>query len=363
MESKFIKGLELSQMLFEEAVKPLISDNFPNLKFDAALIGTGSEILGLDDQVSQDHHWGPRVQLFLSDTDLNTYKDEMKSVLSENLPYTIRGYSTNWTEPDPEDSNNQFLKVINKGPVNHRIDITSVNKYLKDNLAISSLKLTDIDWLLVPEQKLLEFTMGKVFYSSLGELENARNHLSYYSENVWIFKLISEWDHIAEEVAFVGRTGSIGDDLGSRIEATRLVRHIIRLLFILNKTYIPYAKWLTTSFKQLDGALELSSLLKQILNSDIWREREDLLCQSYLLLLKRQNELNITPIVHLTPQRFHSRDQMVVDISKIIGELKKSLKSPLSEIKSPLGSIDHFIEDTHILCDPHFAKNLRLLYR
>ena len=86
MESKFIKGLELCQSFFEEAVKPLISINFPKLKFDVALIGTGSEILGLDDQVSQDHHWGPRIQLFLSDTDLNTYKDELKSVLSENLP-------------------------------------------------------------------------------------------------------------------------------------------------------------------------------------------------------------------------------------------------------------------------------------
>jgi hypothetical protein len=350
-------------MFFEEAVKPIISASFPKLKFDAALIGTGSEILGLDDLVSTDHHWGPRIQLFLSDSDLITYKNEINDLLCNHLPYTTQGYSTNWSEPDPADGDNQFLKTINSGRVNHRIEITSVNKYLKHNLALSSLILTDIDWLLVPEQKLLEFTMGKVFYSGLGELENARNHISYYPENVWIFKLMSEWDHIAEEVAFVGRTGSIGDDLGSRIEATRLVRHIIRLLFILNKRYIPYAKWLTTSFKQLDGALELSSLLKQILNSDNWREREDLLCQAYLYLLKKQNELPITPMINLTPQRYHSRDQMVVDISKIIVELKKSLKSPLSEIKYPLGSIDHFIEDTHILCDPHFAKNLHLLYR
>lgn len=363
MSTKFIKGLELSQMFFEEAVKTLISNKFTNVRFDAALIGTGSEILGLDDIVSSDHHWGPRIQIFLSDTDLITYKDELNLVFAENLPYSVRGYSTNWSEPDPTDGNNQFLKAINTGPVNHRIEITSVNNYLSDNLAISSLRLTDIDWLLVPEQKLLEFTSGKVFHSGLGELENARNHLSYYPENVWIFKLISEWDHIAEEVAFVGRTGSIGDDLGSRIEATRLVRHIIRLLFILNKRFIPYAKWLTASFKQLDGALELSSLLKQILNSDNWREREDLLCQAYLYLLKRQNELCITPMIHLTPQSYHSRDQIVVDISIIIEELKNLLKSPLSEIKYPLGSVDHFIEDTHILCDPHFAKNLHLLYR
>ncbi|MHA2217080.1 MAG: DUF4037 domain-containing protein [Candidatus Hodarchaeales archaeon] len=159
------------------------------------------------------------------------------------------------------------------------------------------------------------------------------------------------------------RTGSIGDDLGSRIEATRLVRHIIRLLFIINKRFIPYPKWLTSIFTELDGAQELSPLLTKILNSDKWREREDLLCQSYLFLLKKQNSLEITPMIHLKPQSYHSRDQVVVDVIKIIEELNNLLKFPLSEIRYPLGSIDHFIEDTHILCDPHLAKNLHLLYR
>jgi hypothetical protein len=237
-----------------------------------------------------------------------------------------------------------------------------VNKYLYDNLAISSLKLTDFDWLLIPEQKLLEFTSGKVFYNGLGELTKARTQLAYFPRNVWIFKLISEWDHIAEEMAFIGRIGSIGDDLGSRIESTRMVRHIIRLAFIINKKYIPYPKWLTTAFNQLDCARELSPLLQKILSSENWREREDLLCQAYLILLDKQNSLNITPMIRLKPQGFHSRDQMVVDVSRIIEELKKLIKSPLSEIKYPIGSIDHFIDDTHILTDSHYAKKLRHLY-
>ena len=62
------------------------------------------------------------------------------------------------------------------------------------------MKLTDIDWLLIPEQKLLEFTSGRVFYNGLGELTKARNQLDYFPLDVWIFKLISEWDHIVEEM-------------------------------------------------------------------------------------------------------------------------------------------------------------------
>ena len=363
MVSKFIKGLDLSQMFFEEVVKKIIMNHFPDLKFDAALIGPGSEILGFDDIVSTDHHWGPRVQIFLSDDDFLKYKDKLNLFLSEKLPYTFHGYSVNWSEPDPNDSNNQFLKEINSGPVNHRIEINSVNKYLYDNLAISNLDLTDIDWLLIPEQKLLEFTSGKIFYSGLGDLTNARTKLNYYPFNVWIFKLISEWDHIAEEMAFIGRTGSIGDDLGSRIEANRMVRHIIRLALVLNRKYIPYPKWLTTEFKHLEFSQDLSKLLLQILKTNNWREREDLLCQAYLILLDKQNSFKVTPIIHLTPQQFFTRDIRVIKVSKITKELKKILKPPLSEIKYPIGSIDHFIHDTHILSDSVFAKKLHLLYQ
>ncbi|MFW9904475.1 MAG: DUF4037 domain-containing protein [Candidatus Thorarchaeota archaeon] len=47
---------------------------------------------------------------------------------------------------------------------------------------------------------------------------------------------------MAKESALVGRTGMIGDDLVSRIEANRLIRHIIRLAFLLHKEYISYSK-------------------------------------------------------------------------------------------------------------------------
>jgi hypothetical protein len=43
----FIKGLQLSEWLYKEAVKPILAAHFPGLTYSAALLGHGSEVLGL----------------------------------------------------------------------------------------------------------------------------------------------------------------------------------------------------------------------------------------------------------------------------------------------------------------------------
>ncbi|MFX1506721.1 MAG: DUF4037 domain-containing protein [Promethearchaeota archaeon] len=358
MSPSFVTGLELSRRFFEEVVKAIVTKHFATVRYDAALIGPGSEVLGYDDEISVDHHWGPRLQLFLSEEDYEQYSSHIRSVLSQELPYTFLGYSTNWSAPDPQDSMTQLLAPISSGPVNHRVDIYTVKSYLQQHLAIKLVDLSEIQWLMLSEQRLLEFTSGQVFYNTLGELEKARAALHYFPENVWYFKLMAEWDHMAEENAFVGRTGMIGDDLGSRIEAGRLVRHIMRLAFLLEKKYIPYSKWLSTAFTQLPIANQLKPILLKILKEDDWRLREQLLCEAYLLLLEQQNSLNLTPEITLRPGKYFTRDQTVIQLEKITNKLKKLLQSPLDNMKYPIGSIDHFIDDTHLLTDMKFARNI-----
>lgn len=51
----FIKGLELSQLFYEEAVRPILMIHFPQLTYSAALLGRGSETLGFDTPQSTDH--------------------------------------------------------------------------------------------------------------------------------------------------------------------------------------------------------------------------------------------------------------------------------------------------------------------
>ena len=67
----FIPGLELNELFYKELVAPILKRNFQNIKYSAALIGWGSEVLGYDDAQSTDHNWGLRFQIFLSNEDAN----------------------------------------------------------------------------------------------------------------------------------------------------------------------------------------------------------------------------------------------------------------------------------------------------
>ena len=88
-----MKGLELSRRFFFEAVQPILERRFPEVQYAAALIGYGSEVVGLDDEMSQDHEWGPRVQLF---TEQLNRAPEMERVLADELPRTFAGFPTNF---------------------------------------------------------------------------------------------------------------------------------------------------------------------------------------------------------------------------------------------------------------------------
>src|ERR1700682_1567201 len=75
---EFIPGLKLSGMFYREAVRPVLDAEFPALAHSAAILGPGSEVLGFDTQRSTDHHWGPRLMLFLAEADHPRYADAIR---------------------------------------------------------------------------------------------------------------------------------------------------------------------------------------------------------------------------------------------------------------------------------------------
>lgn len=66
---------------------------FPQLRHLAARLGSGSEVLGYDTEISPDHDWGPRLQLFLTEKDHQEQADDVIEMLRRHLPPKIHGYS------------------------------------------------------------------------------------------------------------------------------------------------------------------------------------------------------------------------------------------------------------------------------
>ena len=60
MTDRDLPGAELAGRFFAEVVEPLLSHAVPGLGYAAARLGSGSDVLGLDDAMSRDHDWGCR---------------------------------------------------------------------------------------------------------------------------------------------------------------------------------------------------------------------------------------------------------------------------------------------------------------
>src|SRR5215211_7171657 len=123
----FIPGLELSSALYTEIVAPLLAEAYPNLRYSAALIGTGSEILGYDTARSTDHEWGPRLLLFLGMDEYDRHAAAIRATLRDRLPPRFRGYSTHFSDRTATDS--RVPRDAAGGPINHKVEIWTVGGF------------------------------------------------------------------------------------------------------------------------------------------------------------------------------------------------------------------------------------------
>lgn len=153
---KFIQSLELSGMLFAEEISRVMEQEFSGLKYAAATLGMCSEVLGLDDKVSMDHEWGPRISIFLQEDDKIRYAEEINQALRKMLPAKYKGINLMWKKPGV-DIHNTREKAL------YHVYVTSVADALDFYGGIKELPLREIDWLKVSEQHLLEFTAGVVY--------------------------------------------------------------------------------------------------------------------------------------------------------------------------------------------------------
>ncbi len=195
------------------------------------------------------------------------------------------------------DNGTRLAEEIESGPVEHLIEIETISGYWQRTGKIDPFhELTVTEWLTIPQQQLLEWTAGKVFHDDLG-LGDVRQKFSWYPQDVWLYLLASQWAQLAEIEAFVGRTWQLGDELGFHLLKTRAVDQIMRLCFLMEKSYAPYAKWYGTAFKTLQCYPELKEIVNQILKATTYPDCEPWLVKAYLYVAEKHNRLQITAVV------------------------------------------------------------------
>ena len=87
-----MQGLELAKRYYEEVGRPMLERDFPELlpRLAAGLVGEGSECLGFDDAISQDHDFGAGFCLWFSAEDYNQYGNALQDAY-DRLPGEFAG--------------------------------------------------------------------------------------------------------------------------------------------------------------------------------------------------------------------------------------------------------------------------------
>ncbi len=361
----FIPGLELAEAFFREAVEPIIAARHPRLRYTAAIIGPGSEVLGFDDLISTDHHWGPRAMLFLQPADHAAHRRAIDALLSTELPHKFRGYPTNFAEPDPDDHGVRLLSPTTSGPINHMVEILTIDSFFDDYLGIRlEEELDTVDWLTLPQQKLRTISSGRVFRDDL-QLDTVRARLAWYPYDVWLYLLASGWARIGQEEHLLCRAGLVGDEIGATLIAGRLVRDIMRLTFLMERRYAPYAKWFGRAFADLAAAAEVQPVLADVLQATDWSDQQSFLCEAYRMIARMHNRLAITAPIPIEPTPFWGRSFRVIHGDRIAESLRAAIVAPAVQTiarRGLIGNIDLLSDNTDLLEDPSKRRALRGLF-
>ena len=316
-----VSGIEVSRRHYEEVVRPRLDARFSGLRHSAALLGRGSEVLGYDDEMSADHDWGPRTLIFLSEEDYLVHGVEVEADLKRMAA--------------PGSADNRS-----------RDEVHTVPGYFRRELALDIARAPRArDWLTMPEHTLLTVTAGAVFHDEVG-LQDARDRLAYYPRDVWLYLMVCGWWRVHPEMNLVGRAGYVGDELGSSLIGSRLVTDLMRLCFLLERTYAPYSKWFGTAFRDLPCGPELTPIFWRVLQAESWQQREKALNAAYERLTGMHDSLALTEPASIEVTRLWDRP-FPVAWSSVPDLLFPLIEDP--EVRAlaerwPVGPVDRFRE-------------------
>jgi hypothetical protein len=343
------RGAELARRFFTGVVEPLLSQAMPGLGYAAARLGSGSDVLGLDDQMSRDHDWGCRLTL-LVDQDARHQVPRISRMLAEELPERFGEFPVRF--PVTWDSS-----------VCHRVEVATVADFAASRLGVDPTGgLSVLDWLSVTGQSVLEVTAGPVFTDRTRTLAALRTLLAWYPPDVERYVLAAGWQRLCQSLPMVGRTAEAGDELGSRLLSAGLAGDLRWLAFALSRRWAPYAKWRGTAFRSLPVAVRLGPLLDAAVAARSWRERENALATACEVLLGIQRD-QVRPAPESAVIPFFDRPYRTVDEAVPQGLLAGITDPDVARLPPMVGSIEQWVDGTDVLSSPGRRAALQTAYR
>lgn len=225
-----MKGLELARRYWLEVGAAAMERACPALRgrMAAGLAGEGSECMGFDDEISQDHDWGPGFCLWLTAEDFSAHGEALRAAYAA-LPREFLG----------------FRRLRESEHSQGRVGVFSIPGFYARFLGPKGPPGTPAQWLTVSDQALSVCTNGEVFADGLGEFTRVREELlAYYPEDVRRKRLAARCAGAAQAGQYNhSRCLARGDRVAALRALGEFVDHAQAVVFLLNRRYRPYYKW------------------------------------------------------------------------------------------------------------------------
>jgi hypothetical protein len=329
-----VRGAELAAAFHREVVGPILVGS--GIGYAAGRLGTGSDVLGLDDERSRDHDWGCRLTVLVDEADRAAIPAVIQR-LDRELPDQFQGHPVRFG-------------TTRRPAVSHQVEVATVRDYSIDRLgSCPGPDMSIVDWLTLTGQGVLELVAGPVFVDSTVELGPVRARLAGYPSEVERYLLACGWQRITQRMPLVGRTADTGQALQSRLLGATLVDDLIGLAFLLHRQWEPYDKWREVLFQRLPTAAGLTPHLSAAVTADDWRQREDALAAAAELLAQVQRDRGLpTPAEAVVP--FHDRPYRTVT-DGLAGGLRHDLTDPALRALPLVGNLRQWVDSVDVLAD------------
>ncbi len=250
-----MQGIELARKYYETCGAPMLEEQFSSVldRIAVGLVGEGSECLGFDDDISQDHDFEPGFCLFVTLADYEQFGFALERAYAK-LPKTFEGFQR--AALSPVGGNRHGVLVI--------------EDFYMRFLGAEAAPETYGHWLQLPPSALRSATSGEIWRDDLGLFSKTRDTLlAGYPQDVRLKKLAAHTINMAQSGQYnLPRCLSRGEVGAAGLCCGEFVRHAISAVYLLNNTYEPFYKWAYRGMRDLPLLSGLEQELISLSKSD-----------------------------------------------------------------------------------------------
>ena len=260
--------------------------------------GHGSECFGYDDEVSRDHDYFTGFCLWITEEDERDFGFRLE-----------RAYARLRKE-FPPDGAGEGGEIQGSSRLGDAEDgVIAIGDFYRRHLGFPGVPENWRQWLYTPAHAFAEATNGAVFRDDLGMFSGIRDAiLNGMPEDVRRKK-------IAARAVFMAQSGQYnymrclrhGEPGAAALALGEFVRNAAEMVFLLNRRFAPYYKWVFRAMRDLPKLGHLSVVLTDLLTSSDPGEAKaakiEKLCMEIVSELKAQG-LSDFDDVYLEPHAF-----------------------------------------------------------